>query len=115
MNETTDNFWKAFANFPPEPKPVFFRLYYNDDGTPICYSMEHLPGNYIELDAITYQRSPPNVRVVNGRMVEIKVSDITHKLVPSTQGIACDSRDVCVVDPDAKNKTIWKLKSYENN
>jgi hypothetical protein len=53
--ETTDNFWQAIKEFHwPEPEPIFFRLYYKEDGSPIVYTMEDLPGNYIDVDRDTY-------------------------------------------------------------
>jgi hypothetical protein len=114
-NATTDNFCKVFNNLEPWTPPVVsFRLYYNDNGWPICYSMEDLPGNYIELDAETYQLGPTNARVVDGKLTIVKPPITILKLVPNQPtGIACDPRDVTVVVDSNKEHVKWSIKAYE--
>lgn len=109
---TTEEFWAILHN-PVENKPVFYRLYYKDDGTPICYSMEDLSGNYIEIDVETYHRAPSNVRVVNGKLKEINLATLVKKLVPGNDGISCDPRDICVVVNNTQPNTKWSIKTYE--
>ena len=114
MSEITpEEFW-AVLHTPIETKPIFYRLYYNDDGTLICYSMEDLPGNYIEIDVETYHRTPANVRVVDGKLKEIKIASLVKKLVPSDCGVSCDPRDICVVT-DSQPNIKWSIKTYESN
>ena len=91
------------------PKPVFFRLYYDDHGRPIVYSMEDLPGNYIEIDRETYVQSPVNVKVVNGGLRYITLRN-SEKLRPSEHGTACHPLDVAIVDPESK--THWSKHFY---
>jgi hypothetical protein len=93
----------------PDPKPVFYRLYYQDDGTPLYYSMENLPGKYIEIDQATYQQYQPNVRVVDGRLIVIPPTSTIKKLQPSQHGTPCDPRDVCIVVDSDKPHTKWSL------
>jgi hypothetical protein len=114
-NATTDNFWKVFNNLEPWTPPVVsFRLYYNDNGWPICYSMEDLPGNYIELDAETYQRGPTNARVVDGKLTIVKLPITILKLVPDQPtGTTCDPRDVTVIVDPVQAHTKWSVKAYE--
>ena len=109
MNETTDNFWEAFNNFKwPDPPKIFWRLYHDDQGRPLFYSMEDLPGNYIDIDAETFAMSPGNVRVVNGQLTYTDTKTY-NKLVPNGQGTPCAPNNVCiVVDPDQPN-TQWSL------
>ena len=115
MSEMTpEEFW-AIVHAPVKSQPIFYRLYYNEDGLPICYSMEELPHNYIELTAEQYHQSPPNVRVVNGQMVVVKPNTYIKKLVPGNEGTACDPRDVCVVVSNTQSHTNWSLKNYETN
>lgn len=114
-NITEKELWELFQSA-PEPKPVFYRLYYSDTGAPIIYSMEELSGNYIEVDSATYALAPFNIRVVDKKIIYIKPTIAVKKLQPNdSNGIACDPRDVCViVDPD-QNHTKWSIKTNETN
>lgn len=107
---TEQEFWDILHNV-PKPKPVFFRLYYDESGLPICYTMEDRPGNYIEVDADTYARSPFNVRVNNNKLIEIATSR-SQKLVPGNTGTQCHRHDVAVVVTE--HSTPWKKKVYES-
>ena len=111
MNETTENFWAAWALPVDPPKPVFYRLYYDNNGDFLFYSMEDIPGNYIEIDQPTFAAGSPRVRVVNGHLYHIKTISI-RKLIPSDQGQACDPNDVAVIT-DTTNKQYWKLKATD--
>ena len=108
----TINQASAMLRAMPEPLPVSWRLYYDDQGRPITYSMEALPGNYIEIDAATYQRGPLNVRVVNGELKYIQHT-WSQKLVPGDQGTACHPQDVAIV-VDQGPAQHWSRKLYES-
>ena len=97
----------------PEPKPVFYRLYYNDTGVPLFYSMEDLPGNYIELTHEQYAQGKTNIRVRDGKIVEITWATST-KLIPGDTGTACDPRDVAVVTKQ-QPATHWSKCTYEQS
>ena len=113
-NQTTENFWEAWALPATPPAPIFYRLYYDDRGWPVCYTMEDLPGNYIELDAETYQRGPTNARVVDGKLTIVKPSITVLKLVPDQQtGTTCDPRDITVIVDPGQAHTKWSVKAYE--
>lgn len=115
-NETTQNFLDVMATFEwPEPPAVFFRLYYNDDGSPNCYSMEQLPGKYINIDSDLFASRPWNVRVINEKLHYIQPPIVVKKLVPSADGIACDPSDVCVVVDKRQAHVGWEIKTYEIN
>jgi len=113
MSITPEEFW-SILHAPVETKSIFYRLYYNDDGTPLCYSMEDLPGNYIDIDVETYHRSPSNVRVIDGKLKEIKPASLVKKLRPSNDGVACDPRDICIVANSQPN-IKWSLKTHETD
>jgi hypothetical protein len=115
MNKTTENFWLALAEPVPDPVPVFFRLYYNERGEPVSYSMDDLPGNYIEIDAETYQRSRSNVRVVDGKIVPVIHKRPTSKLKPGATGTTCAPDNVSVVVAEDQPHIKWSLKSNESN
>lgn len=105
---TEQEFYAILAAM-PEPKPIFYRLYYNSDGSPQCYTMEDLPGTWIDIDRETYLIANPWVRVVNGKLK--KISRLTvNKLVPSDQGTPCHPQNVAVVD-FGSNKT-WSKQIY---
>jgi len=112
---TEEEFWAALHNL-PGVAPIFYRLYYNDDGSPIIYSMEELPGNYIEVDQQTYVLSAFNVRVVDSKLVYIKPVITVKKLQPNlVTGITCAPQDVCViVDPDQPH-VKWNIVHNEFN
>jgi hypothetical protein len=105
MNE--QEFWAALA---PLPKPVYiYRLYYNDNGLPLFYSQEDLPGKYIEIDQATFARSPSNVCVVDEKLTYIKTS-IALRLHPSETGTPCHPTNVSIVVDPAEPHTRWALK-----
>jgi len=112
---TEQEFWQILQTM-LEPKPIFYRLYYNNDGTPIIYSMEELPGNYIEVDQQTYVLAPFNVRVVNGRLTYIKPVVSVKKLQPTeVSGTACDPSDVCIVVDSTQPHVKWTTVNNELN
>jgi hypothetical protein len=109
---TEQEFWAILLDA-PKPRPIFYRAYYNSEGWVECYTMEDLPGKYVDIDQSTYVVSP-YARVVNGKLTVIKPASSTSKLVPGTVGTSCDSRDVCVVS-EVKEHIKWSLKRNETN
>ena len=107
-----EEFW-AILHAMPEPKPVFFRLYYDDQGRPITYTMEDLPGTYIDINAETYARSPLNIRVQNGQIVELKQT--VQKLMPADTGTPCHPDNVAIVVPETEPHQRWSMKTHESN
>lgn len=110
---TTKNFWKVWSTFQwPEPTPVSFRCYYLDDGTVTLYSMEELPGNYIEVTQKEYVMAQMPAKVIDGKLTVIKPGVVIEKLCPSTAGTTCHSDDICVIQHTG---TAWERKKYELN
>jgi hypothetical protein len=95
----------------PDPQPVFYRLYHDQDGQPLFYSMEDLPGTYIEIDAAAYVRNSMRVRVRDGRMIEV-TDRVSEKLVPGDQGTACHPGNILIVVDQEPNQK-WSRKIYE--
>lgn len=93
----------------PDPQPVFYRLYHDDHGRPIVYSMESLPGNYIEICKEDYVAGSHAVRVVNGQLVHLGLKT-SEKLIPSDDGTPCHAHDVSIVDPHSKK--YWSKHFY---
>jgi hypothetical protein len=116
MDENTRNFLDFWNNYTwPDPEPVFYRLYHDDDGNPIVYSMEDLPGKYIEITPEEYIEHSYRVCVKDNKLIKKPLNLIsTKKLVPSDTGTSCHTNDVTIV-VDVEHNQKWKLKNYDNN
>ena len=110
---TPEQFWSILHNM-PEPLPVSYRLYHDDQGRPLFYSMETVPGTYIEIDQTTFARSASNVRVRDGKLIEITWATTT-KLVPGNSGSPCHPDNVAVIVTEDQPHTKWSKKTYESN
>jgi len=113
--ENTKNFlefWKSFQW--PEIQSVTYRLYHDDEGRPIIYTMEDLPGTYIEIDQAAYIHGSFGVKVVDGKLVILEPAITAKKLQPSQdQGTPCDPRDVCVVVAYSVKHQKWNITTNE--
>lgn len=92
-----------------------YRLYHDDQGLPLFYSMESQPGNYIDITPEQFAAADSHVRVVNGQLVKAQRRS-TKKLVVSTDqsGTACSVHSVTIVT-DQQPVRYWKLKNHEQN
>ena len=108
-NQTTENFLQVMSTFDwPDPTPATYRLYYDDNGMPKCYSMEDLPGKYILVDKEIYVLARWNVQVVQGQLHIIQPAIQVKKLCPGVAtGTPCHTLDVCVVVAPDQPHTIW--------
>ena len=112
--DTTDNFWAAWGQQIEATLPIFYRLYYDDQGYPLFYSMEDLPGNYIDIDQETYALSSSKVRVVNGKLKKNTMAP-TAKLRPGTTGTACHYKDICIVVPKDQKHIKWSFTKNDQD
>jgi hypothetical protein len=110
---TESEFWAALTAM-PEPEPIFFRLYYDDQGHVLFYSMEDLPGIYIDIDAETFAMKHTNMRVRDGKLIEI-ARTTSAKLIPGDTGTPCDPTDVSIVVSEQQPNTKWSKRTYESN
>ena len=111
MSEMTEqDFWAALA--PADPPRVFYRLYYDEQGLPLFYSMQNAPGNYIEIDFEMYTNPPAHVRVVDGKLKILKTNQVP-RLVPASVGTCCAPTDVCVVVDESIPHIKWSLKQHD--
>jgi hypothetical protein len=106
-----EEFW-AILHAMPEPQPVSWRLYHNEAGEPITYSMEHMPGTYIEVDAETYALASFDVRVRDGRLIQLKSA--ARRLVPSDTGTPCHPDNVAIVVDKTEPHQRWSMKTHES-
>jgi hypothetical protein len=104
MNEA--EFWAALQ--PIEIKPVFYRLYHDDQGNPLFFSQEDLPGKYITLDQATYNTPHTHIRVIDGKLVTLETSVIT-KLTPTEYGVPCHPHDVSIVVDSELPHINWNI------
>lgn len=115
MNETTQNFWEVFNNLEPWTPPVIlWRLYYDDAGMPLFYTQEDNPGNYINVTPEQYQRASMQVKVVDGKLIELS-THLIKKLTPTTTGTPCHPQDVAIVVDQKQSHQCWSKQTYETN
>lgn len=105
---TPEEFFSVLQDLLPAPDPVY-RLYHDDQGAVVFYSMEDLPGTWISVDSLTYALARRDVRVVDGKLVEIPKTPKVAKLRPSANGTCCDPRDICLVVTPDQPHTRWSL------
>lgn len=105
MNE--QEFWAALA--PIEIKPILYRLYYNDQGNPLFYSQEDLPGNYVDVSREVYVNPPTHLRVVNNKIVVLDTLSV-KRLYPTKTGTPCHPADVSVVVKKTESNITWSLR-----
>lgn len=105
------NFWEEVQSLLSFAEPVVptFRLYYNEQGMPIVYTMEELNGNYIEVDRETYLAASMNVKVQDNKLIKIDPARSFRKLVPSDSGTPCDPDNVAIVVGQNQPHTLWSL------
>lgn len=116
-NKTTENFLQVMADFEwPDPPKQIFRLYYNDDGTPKCYTMDDLPGKYIEVDKETYISRLWNVRVIDNKLKIFTPAVVVSTLHPDPlAGQCCHKQDICVIVSENTEHTKWKITANETH
>lgn len=115
--QTTENFFQVLQQTTwAEPAPVFYRLYYNNEtGRPLFYSMEDLPGTYIEITAEQFAASSLKVRVKNGEL-KPAAPVLPPMLVRSdTHGTPCHPSDVAIVVAEHEPHQKWIPRIHEQD
>ncbi len=107
-----DSFWQAVADHQweqPELKQEF-RLYHDDTGNVLYYSMEDLPGNYIIIDRQVFEEHRFDIKIRDGKIIK-QNHPASWKLTPTdSASYACHASDVSiVVSDDYENKKYWKV------
>jgi hypothetical protein len=97
------------------PKPVEYRLYYDSNGKVLFYTCDDESGDYILIDKETFVKGRPDVRVIDGKIVEHIQSVFINKLEIANTGVCCAIEDInIIVDTDYTGKTFyWENKTYE--
>lgn len=107
-NEIFLDFWRSYQW--PEKKSVSQRLYHDDDGYPLFYTMEDLPGKYVEVTPEQYARASFKVKVIDGQVRIIESNKIVRKLQPGDQGTPCHPKDITIVVGKQEAYLCWNKK-----
>jgi hypothetical protein len=93
-----------------------FRLYYDDTGNVLHYSMEDLPGNFLVIDRLTFDQQRFDIKIKDGKIAKLN-HPASWKLAPADHGTPCYPTDVSIVVSDnAENKQYWEVKTtYESD
>lgn len=113
MNQTTDNFISAIGVWQQAETPaaaVSYRLYYNEQGSPVCYTMEDLPGQFVEITAKQFARSDSHVTVRDGA-IHATPAPRPLQLIPAAHGTPCAVHDVSIVVDSQQPHLTWKLSN----
>lgn len=99
----------------PEYVPPELRLYYDDNGSVICYTCDKLEGNFIVVTPEVYAQGRPDIKVIDGKVQENFNGLVLSVLLKSNKGITTVFDDISiVVDDEYKGKKQqWELKHYE--
>jgi len=98
----------------PDPPPQIWRLYYDDQGLPLFYSQEDLPGKYVAVTPEQYVAKNFRVRVVDGQLQEYQRRTV-RKLIPGQYGTPCHPDDVSLVVNPQYSHRRWKLENEIKN
>lgn len=98
----------------PDPPPQIWRLYHDDQGLPLFYSQEDLPGKYVSVTPEQYVTKNFRVRVVEGHLQEYQRRTV-RKLIPGHYGTCCHPDDVSLVIEHTKPHRRWKLENEIKN
>lgn len=109
---TSEEFFAVLENA-PRPIVQMRRLYHNDQGRVLFYTMEDLPGTWIEVDSETYAQARTDVRVRDGRVIPLPKIPTVSKLRPGLTGTYCDPRDICIVVDHNQPHVRWSPVTSE--
>jgi hypothetical protein len=114
-NDVEEDFWAAFGDWQnssePSSEPIR-RLYYDDQGRPLFYSADDLPGTYLDVDVCTFMAASMQVRVQAVKLIKLDRYWHVNKLVPDPEsGTCCDPGDVSIVVDAAQPHQRWRLQA----
>ena len=108
---TPEEFY-AILHAVPEVKVQQQRLYYDEQGQPLFYTMEDLPGTWIAVTPVDYVLARMDVHVRDGHLVIPPTKNQVRKLWPDDSGTACHPKDIClIVDEDCPHQK-WRLSQH---
>jgi hypothetical protein len=94
-----------------DPKPVMYRLYHDDQGKPLEYSMEAHSGYWIDITPEQYAMADMRVRVVDG-VLTLPPSPAPPRMILSDTGATCHPWSLLLlVNPDQPNNK-WRCEGH---
>jgi hypothetical protein len=96
--------------------PIEYRLYYDERGRVVTYTMESFDGPYVVIDKQTFVEARPDVRVINGRISTVNPNYIVCKLMPNEnegQLVAEEDLSIVLTGKEKVKSKKWKLAVYE--
>lgn len=111
---TPEEFY-AILHDVPVPKIQQHRLYYDEKGQPLFYTMEDLSGDWIEVTALDYVLARHDIKIKDGKIIELPKTFHINKLRPAPEGIACHPQDICIVVGMDHPYQTWGLDQHEQN
>lgn len=96
-------------------EPLIYRLYHDDQGHLLFYSMEHIPElKYVNITQEQFNRAESHVKVINGQIKQLDF--IRPKLIPhSLEGQSTHSKNVALIQPVDQPHILWNLVYREQN
>jgi hypothetical protein len=111
--DAVSEFLDAWSRWQPPPPPeIFWRLYHDDCGNPLRYSMQDEPGTWIAISCAEYHRASFSVWVRDGKILPRSVP-LTKKLVPSATGTLCHPQDITVISTNGQGQH-WSLRDDQD-
>jgi hypothetical protein len=90
-----------------------YRLYYNDDGIPLFYSMEELEGKFIFVELPVFESSRYDIKIVDGKIRSLNDTVSKYHLVSvkTKTTVMCDQDDISILNIKKKSYKLWDYKS----
>lgn len=88
---------------------VYYRLYYDDQDSPLFFSQEDLPGNYIDITREVYINPPKHFKLIDKKIVVLDSAEI-KKLKAGSTGTPCHPTDITVVVDQGRPNIKWSLQ-----
>ena len=109
-----DEFLKAWAAMQiTKPADIEFRIYYDPKtGNILNYTNDQIPGDYILVDNKTFHNHRFDLRVKDGKLVDLPAP--IGKLRPSESGTPCEPDDITIVTTDLTRAVFWEMHNYDN-
>lgn len=94
-----------------------YRLYYDDAGNPIRYSMQSLEGNYITVTRDQYVAARMDIVVRNREIISKRNFRRVAVYEKNSSGIKTSKYDINILlsDDDVAEHNFWKLTEYDLN